>query len=150
MIIIENNNRILFKEFPFPISANAAFRIIMRGRFASHCKSKKYSEYDEIVKAYHFANLKMIKEAQKIIAGWFLENEKTVLNVDLLFYDSLCFNKGDGKVKKSDIFNRIKVAHDKISEIILVDDRYFFSGNLIRIPSDKHHLDIAISKSRVL
>jgi hypothetical protein len=148
MIVIQDD-KIVFTEFPFPISANAAFR--NPSKFENRrCKSKSYAEYDEIFEVYHYSMLKELKEVRKIIKSWFYNFPKTVLNVDLVFYDSKVFNKNDGKIKKSDIFNRIKVAHDKLAILIEIDDCYIFSGNLIRVPSDRHCLEVTVSRSLLL
>jgi len=148
MIVIEED-KIVFTKFPFPISSNAAFRDPSRFE-KRRCKSKTYAKYDEIFEVYHYSMLKELKEVRKIIKSWFYNYPKTVLNVDLVFYDSKCFNKSDGKIKKSDIFNRIKVAHDKLAILIEVDDCYIFSGNLVRVPSEKHYLDVIVSRSLLL
>jgi Holliday junction resolvase RusA-like endonuclease len=55
------------------------------------------------------------------------------------------FNKGDGKIKKRDLFNVEKFLVDSLFQNIEADDSQIFEGRLKKIVDDKEWFEIVVS-----
>jgi len=148
-MLIFSESSLTFKSFPFPPSINAAYSSFVRNGKLIRCKSPQYVAFNKVFKEYEDVLGYDTPKAQDLIKRWFKFHSRTVLNIECVFYDSRCFNK-DGTIKKSDVFNRVKITHDKIADLLDIDDRFFWSGNTIRVPSKEHYVDITVSPSQYL
>lgn len=61
---------------------------------------------------------------------------------------SKLFTKKD-KLKKIDVSNRIKATHDKLSDILNIDDKYFSVGKSQFIASHKNSIDIVLIADKI-
>lgn len=127
------NSEIIF-AFPFPISVNESLMPI-GGRLVKTTKARTYAK-----KAVAYADtMPAMPRFRLQIANW-IDEQKT-LRVDTFFIwpkDSI-FTKGKTAkswVKKIDAHNRIKQLHDALSEVLQVDDMYFFAGDTEKVYSD--------------
>lgn len=124
-------------DFPLPPSANHLYKTIMiKGRIR-RCKAKEYAEFEK--KALDWKNVNHIDvglfqanlEFIDVFRGEHLERNGhgTVIHIEceFRFERSRLFNKL-GNPKKLDSANYLKALHDAVSEIIGIDDKYFWSG----------------------
>jgi len=141
---------IQLKDLPIPPSANALYSSFVRGNKIFKCKSKVYTEYEKKIKLYGIKNHSLLLSAHKQIKVW-LENPQVVLNIDQVFYQPKtdCLTL-DGRIKKNDVFNLLKALHDQIGFLLLIDDRFFFSGNVVKVISERDRVNVAISPSPLI
>lgn len=142
--------QIQIKDLPIPPSANALYSSFVRGSKIFKCKSKLYVEYEKKIRIYGTNHQALLMSAHKQIELW-LKNPQVVLNIDQVFYQTKtdCLTL-DGRIKKNDVFNLIKALHDQVGFLLFVDDRFFFSGNVVKVISDRDRVNVAISPSPLI
>jgi len=114
-------------NFPLPPSTNTLYA--HSSFYNRMVKTKTYKDYDKEVQTWiatnpnHVANL---REFAKDLMG--------VFHIETVFFmDQKRVVCKDGTPKKNDTSNRIKALHDVLSDIIGVDDSYFWSGSFTKV-----------------
>ena len=139
---------IVITNFPMPPSANQLYQNVTfkGGGRRGRSRTPKYNEYIREVNTWAAridkSDLRYAREKIKKL----LKEHKT-LQVDLVYRMTKfrCYT-AKGEIKKKDTFNYIKALHDKLSDILMVDDSYFWDGNIRREVSlnDMEGVDIRI------
>lgn len=134
-----------FKKFPMPPSANKLyteahhFNPKMRGRV----KSRALKEYEAQVKIWMYRNVPALELARMALAGL---KAGEALHIDRMFYfePSAILTK-TGKPKRNDTSNRIKALDDALTQLLWIDDCFFWSGSENKVPSNENHVEISFS-----
>lgn len=109
-------------NFPMPPSANGLYAFSKM--YNRMIKTKAYKAYDSEVQFWIAKNQDKLSKLREFAKGL-----KGVFHIETTF----CMQRKsvvckDGRPKKNDTSNRIKALHDVLSEMIGVDDSYFWSG----------------------
>lgn len=131
-------NQILkLNDLPFPITVNESLASV-KGRLI---KTKKAREYLHSMEIWTKKNQWFIDQCKVIIKKWMIS--KTPLRVDTFLAwpesEVLVDTKNKTAIhwaQQKDGTNRIKQLHDALSEILEIDDRYFFYSDCSKIISD--------------
>lgn len=109
---------------PIPPSMNNAYPTNKWGR---RYKSKPFVEWERDFRIWCLKNTSRVNEARaefsKARKGEFIS-----IRCDFFFHRSAILCK-DGKPKRNDTSNRLKILHDGISGAIWADDSWFFDGS---------------------
>lgn len=150
MIKIDHkNNDFIIKIFNLPMCPTAN-RLLMpsRGRLISTPEKRIW---ESEVNIFSLRNRNALLKAQKIIHE-FISLGDPYLSVDL--YHCFCKEKlfsKQNKVKKIDSNNRMKASIDAISNLLSIDDMYFFEGQCKKIIShNKNDFTVAVIKNTKL
>ena len=141
-MILFTDKELIISKFPMSISTNHLYKNSVRG---IRYKQKAYIAFENQVEMFFLQQLET-KNAKKFIKD-IIKNEETLF-MDMKFYvdSSRCFTKKD-TIKRHDIFNFIKSAHDTISRELDFDDRFIWSGTVEKIPTTKDEfIEIRIRK----
>ena len=112
------------RGYPMPPSNNELYA--NNARTGGRMKSMKYKAYEEEVKYWTYKNGYQLQSARMIIQKM-LPNE--VFHVERFFYHkSWRIITKAGKPVKNDTSNRIKALDDTLSQLLGIDDSYFWSG----------------------
>ncbi len=118
------------KNFPHPPSVNRMYAY-PQGRVV---KSKEYAQYDKQIIKWRINNQDKMLYIQQFVK----ELGALVIHIDATFY---MFREGiickNGKPKRNDTSNRIKILHDVLSGLIGIDDCYFWSGSFSKTGIEK-------------
>ncbi len=136
--IILEGGEILIRDFPLPPSSNSLYRNIKNGRAGQlgRAKTEKYKLYCDDVAMWAIVHGKTLKRTRSEVNDLLLIHKTLQIDATFCIAESRCYSK-DGKIKKIDTFNHIKALHDQLSEVLWVDDRFFWDGNVRRQPCDK-------------
>lgn len=159
-------NETFIFEFPYPPSVNEALAVSviakpmmnsfikkkLRPRFHKTQISKNYSDRCHQWFMIHTAFFKAMNAHLK---AW--DDAAIPLKVEMIISrpKHYIFNKGKAKhwIKANDVTNRIKLAHDRLSEVIGIDDRYFINAPIQLTYNEQRQepcLIIVISKTKLL
>lgn len=133
---------IQLKKFPLPPPSNQLYSNISRYR---RCKSKRYLDYEKECKAWTIKNQEQLSKARDLLC--LLPKKNAALFSHKHFYQRRILSK-DGSVIKNDTSNRLKALEDVLSNILMIDDKYFWSGSYDKSPvtnKDQEGVDIEIS-----
>jgi Holliday junction resolvase RusA-like endonuclease len=116
-------------SFPMPPSANRNWRQARRRII----KSDEARNYEEAVSDWNLRNLRTTNTAREVMRRHLAENPKLRLHCSTVFYFQekriLC---KDGTVKCLDTSNRLKVLHDAVAHVLVIDDKLFWSGEFYK------------------
>lgn len=123
-------NAVELKGFPMPPSANNLYATIGRGGRHIRVKSADCRAYHKDCQAWAIKNAVALSEARLMSLAC---GKGVALRLDHIYY----FNRARviskaGTPKKRDIFNLQKALHDALSELLGVDDKFFFEGAIER------------------
>lgn len=109
----------IITRIPLPPSVNGLYASV-RGR---QIKSQEGRIYDQKIEMFKLRNFRTLQEITKLYEG-------KLLKVDRYFVleKKRVFCK-DGSIKKLDCTNFIKACDDGLARLIMIDDKYFKSGN---------------------
>ena len=114
-------------NFPLPPSANSLYA--HSRMYDRMVKTQAYKDYDKDVQLWIASNQGKVDEVRG-----FAKDLKGVFHINATFYmqhkSVVC---KDGRPKKNDTSNRIKALHDVLSNILGVDDSYFWSGSFTKV-----------------
>lgn len=143
----------ILKDLPFPISVNESLTSV-RGRLIKTTVARNYLKEMHV---WAMQNKRQVDLAREFVKHCF--DNKIVLRVDSF----LAWPKKEVLVSQEnykafhfaqsrDATNRIKQLHDAISEILDIDDRYFFYGDCCKLISDynKKECLVVIKPEKVL
>lgn len=130
---------IVIPDFPFPPSENNCYRNNSRG---GRCKSKGYRDYETMVDQWAMLNLNNIRRARQSIEF----HNHISIEAQMGFATGRIFTK-DGRPKKIDVSNFVKVMHDCLAKLLAFDDKnvWFFSARKCEVglgESQRVHLVI--------
>lgn len=128
----------MLRKMPVPPSANQLYAFAKT--YNRMVKTKVYREYEREVLRWRQLNELQIKDCR----DFFRDLGNQVINVDATFYmpktEIICKS---GKPKRNDTSNRLKALHDVLSELIGIDDCYFWSGSFQKLSTDSEpYVDI--------
>ena len=116
--------------FPLPPSANGLYKSVGRRR----AKSSDYLAFERSAIAWMRWHTIEIDEARELTL---LTGPNRYIHIDCVFYmlreRIICKS---GLPKKNDTSNRLKALHDALSQILGIDDCYFFSGSFDKVAVD--------------
>ncbi len=117
---------ILFDRFPLPPTANHAYPTGTNGR---RHKSSAMRIFEAEATKWWMVNRPLVTHARKALGGEIAIDKASMIRVDawVCFHYGSLFTK-DSVRKKMDVSNRIKALHDALSNVLLIDDRYFMVG----------------------
>lgn len=125
-------------NIPFPISVNESL-MPCKGRLI---KTPKAREFKDAMLIWAKSNQVFIAQAQTIIKAWFKQKKVLRLDTFLAWPKEELMVKEENELAKhyaqqKDGTNRIKQLHDSLSDILEIDDRYFFFTDCCKVISDK-------------
>jgi hypothetical protein len=123
---------ISFFNIPIPPSSNALYSTFVRGGRTRRIPSKEYRDYERAFKIWALQNRYDLIEARKLIQEWNSPLEVTMLVV--LKHERVLSKKNT--LKRLDVSNRSKALHDKLAEVIGVDDSTFVSTPMEKLIAD--------------
>lgn len=111
-------------NIPLPPSSNLIYNTVMIHGYPRRVKSAKMRTWLREMEGWAYNYPEALRDARLLVSNMAADD---VLKVDAVF----CFQKGSvltlkGKPKKLDVSNRVKCLHDRISELIGIDDSYFW------------------------
>lgn len=117
------------RGIPIPPSLNNAYPSDKLGR---RFKSAKFKAWEKIFSDWTFLNSLAVTAARNEFSQPIPESFVHI-QCEFFFHASniLC---RDGSPKKNDTSNRLKILHDAVSEVIWLDDKYFFDGTFTKRP----------------
>lgn len=123
---------VIFKDLPMPPSINDSYMSIRQGNRSTIIATKHLRKFKAEMLFYKAKNFELIKKNKQKIQEFIKQG--FCLNFDLFvfFTEDKIFTKtkkAKSKYKRLDADNRVKAMRDAISELLEVDDTYFFSGN---------------------
>jgi len=135
----------ILKDFPLSPSANQLYKNRRGGR----CKTDIYKEFLGECDIWSLTRRRKLEQIHK----HFMKEIHNVKWIQVSMYVHLepakMYTKG-GKLKKIDVSNRVKAAHDVLSDFIEIDDKYFCLGNTEFILSDVNKITFVLkSKSQM-
>jgi len=124
---------VLFKRFPLPPSVNELYATIGRKRV----RSSVYRSYVRAALIWMKMNPEIVKQARELSIE---TGPHRFIHIDTIFYmnrkNIIC---ADGRPKRNDTSNRLKALHDVLSEIIGIDDSYFWSLSADKTPVENEN-----------
>ncbi len=146
---------IILKDLPIPPSINQAYYTDFRSK--TRHKSSAYRTYERMILEWARINPSRLMMARDLTTKI---GQGQAIRVDCTFYfqrsEVLTKEKKQTKTKpgspsypkRNDTSNRIKIAHDELSKLLGLDDKYFWDGTFEKkILSGEHpgFLDITLS-----
>lgn len=125
------------KGLPIPPSENHLYKNVPR---IGRVKSLEYRAYESDFNSWAWVNLKTLKYARQAISG----QMKLGLTIDYRMLHSRIYCK-DGRVKKMDVTNRLKILIDLLANALQIDDSAFFSVYCKKTPFNNESVEIAIT-----
>lgn len=121
---------IILDNFPIPPSSNAIYRSFFNkkvGRLV-HYKSQEMKAYEVLVESWSSTRQQMISSASETLTNLIFD-QRNFIRVDAYFglKPEKLWNR-EGSKKKMDVSNRIKALHDCLSNVLAIDDRFFYPG----------------------
>jgi len=113
--------------FPFPPSANELY--------ANHpvygrTKTKVGNLYEKQVKFWMYKNNAQLLEARINLKKLSVHD---ILIIDrIYYYEKKSIVTKDNRPKRNDTSNRIKALDDCLSDMLMIDDCYFFNGSHVK------------------
>lgn len=137
----------VFRQFPMSPSENQMYPTIRDRRTGGlrRIASRELNAFKRQTESWRMQNLKMVKEAQLALSTEIRQNQMSMIRVDsyLGFQHSKLFTK-QGMRKRMDASNRIKGLHDAISNILCIDDRFFYPGRTEPVIVDRSEDECAL------
>lgn len=131
--------------FPIPPTVNKCYPSNKQGR---RFKSKDLSQFCNVADIWSLRQKKALKDIYQHFNKLIHNNYWIEVNMYIhVNYNKIYTKKG--KLKKIDASNRIKPAHDKLSELIDIDDKYFSVGKSEFILSDKEQIVFILKSSKI-
>ena len=118
---------LLFKDVPMPPTVNGAYSNANNG---GRTKSAAYKAYLKLVDIWCYSHQQQINMARKTMS-----KELYILLYVFKFDINKIVNtsrKVKDRVAKIDTSNRIKIVEDVVSDLVGVDDRYFFDSLAVK------------------
>lgn len=138
--------KVCLERFPMPPSVNKAYANNFgrgRGRF----KTKDYRDFEKSAMLWAIKNQAAVMKARAMVAG--LAKGEVIRIESVFMFDRKSIITLDGRPKRLDCSNRIKILDDVISSIIHIDDCMFWAGSYEkRVTPHKHapeFVDITLS-----
>jgi Holliday junction resolvase RusA-like endonuclease len=138
---------------PMPPSSNNAYPTVRVKGFMRRVKSGEMKAYEAAVTMWVRCNLALESElrlarslVQHLLPGYALRVECT-----FHFPHEKLYCKS-GKLKKMDVSNRLKAAHDTLATQLGIDDSHFIEGSYERIPIETGQtafVDVVIRPVRI-
>lgn len=117
-------------RFPLPPSVNELYATVGRRRV----KSIPYKRFEDQLRIWMMTNHDQLQLAWSLSMN---TGPNNFLHVDCRFHmmrgNILC---KDRTPKRNDTSNRIKALHDALSQILGIDDSYFWSGTFDKVAVD--------------
>lgn len=117
-------------RFPLPPSANALYASIGKRRV----KTAVYKKFEHAARYWMLKHSSEINDARTLTLD---TGSQRFIHIDTVFFmerkNIIC---KDGTPKRNDTSNRLKALHDVLSQILGLDDSYFFSGSYDKVAVD--------------
>lgn len=101
-------------------------------KFGRRFKSKEFKIWEGVFRGWCLANAVTVNAARREFSV-IRPGHMVIIHSQYWFLRESILCK-DGKPKKNDTSNRLKILHDAISEAIWLDDCYFFDGTFTKRP----------------
>lgn len=130
-----NINSVQLKDLPVPPSINKAYATDFRTR--RRFKSRDYKLFEAMIKHWCAINPNALANAREFTTKL---SSGEAFQIDITFYfprEKILTKQG--KPKRNDTSNRIKIAHDVLAEILSIDDCYFWDGKFEKKALNSDH-----------
>lgn len=123
---------IIIRDFPFPPTVNQTVRMAPTRSGMRLCRSKKADDYRITCARYYKKNEEYFKTVSEQLKAFIAEGFVLRVSAHFVFKHNEVYSK-KGDIKKCDSSNRLKSFHDKLSEMLEIDDKYFFDGTFEKV-----------------
>jgi len=115
---------VLFEDLPMPPTSNHQYISITRRGRTYRVASEELRTFKELMSMYPniFPDFKV---KFHIVQDWAARKRPLEIRCTFYFKRERLFTK-DNRFKRLDVSNRLKASHDSLSEILEIDDSYFF------------------------
>lgn len=115
----------IFSKLDMPPTSNNMYFLARRGAKTFHIPSDELKKFKTSILQYKYTQPQEYLTNLKLVQSWV--NAGKALEVRcLFFFKRIRLLTKDNRPKKIDVSNRIKALHDSVSELMQIDDCYFF------------------------
>ena len=143
---IEERHAVVLEGLPMPPSSNHQYKLFRRNGKTYHVPSTELKTFKAAITHYTLKNSSQYLACLNLISQWRKEKHLFHCNATFYFKKPRIFTL-KGEPRKIDVSNRIKAIHDSVSQMLHLDDSYFFSigaKKLICKEGDEEHVTIEI------
>lgn len=142
----ESESSFILNDFPLPPTVNKLYATAKTGhRF----KSREAKEFEHQADIWMLTRRGILNDIRKHFQAKIHSSHWIRVDMYIHLESQKLFTK-QGKLKKIDAANRIKPAHDKLSELIGIDDKHFSVGKAEFVLSDRNCILIVLRSSKIL